>query len=54
MSHQTISTEMTDRGIATVTLNRPERGNALNQTMLDELAGQFEAWRCDAKVRVVA
>ena len=53
MSHQTISTEVTGRGIATVTLNRPERGNALNQTMLDELAGQFEAWGSDAKVRVV-
>ena len=53
MSHQTISTGVTARGIATVTLNRPERGNALNQTMLDELAGQFEAWGSDAKVRVV-
>ena len=53
MSHQTISTEVTGRGIATVTLNRPERGNALDQTMLDELAGQFEAWGSDAKVRVV-
>ena len=53
MSQQTISTAVTGRGIATVTLNRPERGNALNQTMLDELAGQLEAWGSDAKVRVV-
>ena len=53
MSHETISTEVTGRGIATVTLSRPERGNALNQTMLDELAAQFEAWGSDANVRVV-
>lgn len=53
MSHRTISTEVTGRGIATVTLNRPERGNALNPAMLGELAAQFAAWGSDAAVRVV-
>jgi methylglutaconyl-CoA hydratase len=36
-----------------VTLNRPERGNSLNQTMLDELSEQFAALGADEQVRVV-
>jgi methylglutaconyl-CoA hydratase len=34
---ETIAFEMSPRGIATIRLNRPERGNAFNRTMLAEL-----------------
>jgi enoyl-CoA hydratase/carnithine racemase len=39
--------------IATVTLNRPERRNALSDAMLTELAVAFAALRDDASTRVV-
>ena len=39
--------------IATVTLNRPERRNALSDAMLTELAVAFAALRDDATTRVV-
>lgn len=40
-------------GIATLTLNRPERRNALNTAMLDELHRRFDELERDARVRVV-
>src|SRR5438445_11817451 len=39
--------------IATVTLNRPERRNALNTATLDELRRRFDELERDARVRVV-
>jgi methylglutaconyl-CoA hydratase len=50
---QTISVEVSARRIATVMLNRPDRGNAFDQTMLDELSEQFAALGADNQVRVV-
>jgi methylglutaconyl-CoA hydratase len=50
---QTITVEVSPRRIATVTLNRPDRGNAFDQTMLDELAQQFAALGADDGVRIV-
>jgi methylglutaconyl-CoA hydratase len=50
---QTIAVEVSARRIATVRLNRPERGNAFDQTMLDELGDQFAALGADDQVRVV-
>jgi methylglutaconyl-CoA hydratase len=50
---QTISVEVSARRVATVTLNRPDRGNAFDQTMLDELNEQFAALGTDDQVRVV-
>jgi methylglutaconyl-CoA hydratase len=50
---QTLSVDVSPRRIATVTLNRPGRGNAFDQTMLDELAEQFKAFADDDNVRVV-
>ena len=41
------------RGIATITLNRPDRGNAYDDVMLRELAASFAALDKDAGVRVV-
>ena len=38
---QTVLFEVSDR-VATITLNRPERLNAMNQTLKDELR---ECWR---------
>ena len=53
MAFETIATDLSPRGIATITLDRPDRGNAFNQRMLDELGGQFSAWAGDSRVRVV-
>jgi methylglutaconyl-CoA hydratase len=36
---QTLTFDLSTRGIATVVLNRPERGNAFDATMLDEFGG---------------
>jgi len=40
-------------GVATVTLNRPERLNAFNRTMLEELLDVFDATDADDDVRAV-
>src|SRR5262245_5094108 len=53
MTLQTLSLEVSPRRVATVTLNRPERGNAFDQTMLDELVQQFAALGADEGVRVM-
>ena len=53
MTFQTIAVEVSARRIATVLLNRPERGNAFDQIMLDELAQAFAALAADAAARVV-
>jgi methylglutaconyl-CoA hydratase len=50
---QTISIEVSPRAVATVLLNRPERGNAFDQRMLDELAEQFALLGTDENVRIV-
>jgi methylglutaconyl-CoA hydratase len=48
-----ISVEISPRRIATITLNRPDRGNAFDQTMLDELGDGLEALAADDAVRIV-
>jgi enoyl-CoA hydratase/carnithine racemase len=53
VSWQTLTVDISPRRIATVTLNRPDRGNAFDQTMLDELAAQFAALGVDDNVRLV-
>src|SRR5437763_9682462 len=50
---QTISVDISARAIATVLLNRPDRGNAFDQRMLDELARQFALLGADEHVRIV-
>jgi methylglutaconyl-CoA hydratase len=54
LSFQTIALDQSSRRIATVTLNRPDRGNAFNQTLLDELGDQLKALAAEETVRVVA
>ena len=53
MSDGTVLTEIDSRGRATVTLNRPDRGNALNPAMLMALSDTLAALRDQAEVRVV-
>jgi len=50
---QTITVDVSPRRIATVTLNRPDRGNAFDQTMLDELSDQLNALAADDTVRIM-
>jgi methylglutaconyl-CoA hydratase len=50
---QTISVDISTRRIATVTLTRPDRGNAFDQRMLDELTAEFSHLGADDQVRVV-
>jgi enoyl-CoA hydratase len=52
MTYQTILYEKTD-GIAKVTLNRPDKRNALNSTVYSELYDAFESAENDPEVRVV-
>jgi methylglutaconyl-CoA hydratase len=50
---QTISVDCSPLRIATVLLNRPDRGNAFNQAMLDELGGTLKTLAADDAVRIV-
>ena len=49
----TLLTATDARGVATLTLNRPERGNAYDQALLDALAGEIARLGADASVRVI-
>jgi methylglutaconyl-CoA hydratase len=51
MSQDVVLLSIDDRGVATVTLNRPEVGNAYNAAMLDGLIGGLERLANDASVR---
>jgi methylglutaconyl-CoA hydratase len=51
MSEDVVLLSVDDRGVATVTLNRPEVGNAYNAAMLDGLIGGLERLAGDETVR---
>src|SRR5580704_13024673 len=53
VTFQTIAVDVSARRIATVLLNRPERGNAFDQVMLDELGEAFAALGAGEEARVV-
>ena len=53
MTMETISLIIDDAGVGTLTLNRPEKLNAANQTMWRELHETFVALRTDPTVRVL-
>lgn len=53
MPLETISCELSRRGVATITLNRPDRGNAFNQTMLNQLGAQLAGLASDDSARVI-
>jgi enoyl-CoA hydratase/carnithine racemase len=42
-----------DRGVATITLNRPQQRNAIGDGMRDELAGAYRTCDSDDSVRVI-
>ncbi|MCP1470322.1 2-(1,2-epoxy-1,2-dihydrophenyl)acetyl-CoA isomerase [Sphingobium sp. OAS761] len=42
-----------DQGVATLTLNRPDRLNAVTEAMLDDIAGTLRKWSADPAVRCV-
>lgn len=48
---ETIQFEVRDR-VATITLNRPERSNAMNQQLKDELRAAWQRVRADAEIWV--
>lgn len=50
---ETLLLERDDEGVATVMFNRPEKKNAINQTMWRELVETFDALEVDSQVRVV-
>lgn len=51
--YETIETSLDSRGVALLRLNRPERHNALSETMLDELTDAAARLGNDPAVRVV-
>ena len=48
-----IATEVADDGVATLTLARPKRRNALSIKLRDEIAEQLDSWATDPAVRAV-
>ena len=51
--HKTIDVEIDPRGIATVALNRPDRRNAINPEMMEELLAALERLGGDEAVRAI-
>jgi enoyl-CoA hydratase/carnithine racemase len=52
-SYETILTETSEAGVLRITLNRPEKKNAINDLMWAELADAFSGAGTDSAVRVV-
>lgn len=52
MSHTTLQVQM-DRGVCTLTLNRPEVRNAMSMTMVQELLTALSDAEADPQARVV-
>ena len=53
MTDDAIVLETDPRGVATVTLNRPEKHNAFDEHIIAELSGAFAGLAKDASIRVV-
>lgn len=53
MTDSTVITEIDPRGVAAVTLNRPEKHNAFDDAVIAELRQAFDALACRDDVRVV-
>ncbi|MBE1290974.1 MAG: crotonase/enoyl-CoA hydratase family protein [Rhodobacteraceae bacterium] len=53
MTYETLAITTDDRGVATLTLNRPEKHNAMSGQMIVELKQAAEALGADDAVRVV-
>ena len=53
MSEKVVLSEVDGRGVATVTLNRPDVHNAYNGQMIDELIEAVGALKADSRVRLL-
>jgi enoyl-CoA hydratase len=53
VAYETILYDVRDDGVATITLNQPDKRNALSNEMLSELIEAFESARGDEEVRCV-
>jgi len=53
MTYETLTLESDARGVATLTLNRPERHNALNAALIGELTEAAQTLAADRATRVV-
>lgn len=53
MAFETILTDISARGVATITLNRPDRGNAFNATMQREIVACLAEFATNDDVRVL-
>lgn len=53
MMHETLTVALDARGVALVTLNRPDKHNAMNAVMIDELSDLASSLSADPSVRVV-
>lgn len=53
MSEATVLVSTDARGVATVTLNRPDVRNAFNEALIEELRSAFERVATDPKVRLM-
>ena len=53
MSFETITLTMDDRGVATLSLNRPEKHNSLSAQMINELTVAADQINADGAIRVV-
>lgn len=53
MSYETLGLAVDARGVATLTLNRPDKHNAMNAAMIDELSAAAARLGADPAVRVV-
>ena len=53
MTLQTLSVDVSPRGIATIMFNRPDRSNALSPQLMDELGGELAKHAADDKTRIV-
>src|SRR4051794_17192646 len=53
MEAQTVTEDISPRGVANLTLTRPEKGNALDHATLVQLAGALERIEHDARIRVL-
>ena len=53
MSESVVLSDVDERGVATVTLNRPEVNNAYNDAVIEGIARAFAAFSANPAVRLV-
>ena len=51
--YQTIKSEVDENGVRTIALNRPDRLNAMNRQLIDEVARAFDDANADTATRVI-